>query len=251
MLLTALVNAHREGRLLGAALRSVERARQCASLDDEDFEVLLVLDRPDELTLTVAEHHASMITRSVVVDHGDLGLARNAGIALAQGRVLANLDGDDLWGSRWLERGLEFVRTAYGDLILHAQIAQYFGEDQTTWQSPSMLDPEFRVMSMLGTNPWTSLVMAPVSVFRMCRYRETSTDLRFGYEDWAWNCDTVARGLNHVTVPGTVHFVRRRHASLSRQYLRHAALPIPHDLSLQRARELDSIRLSERKQPSE
>lgn len=251
MLLTALVNAHREGRLLGAALRSVERARQRASLRREDFEVLVVLDRPDELTLKVAEHHAAIVTRSVVVDHGDLGCARNAGTSLARGRIVANLDGDDLWGSMWLKQGLKFMDGVSGELILHAQIAQYFGEDQTAWQSPSMLDPGFRVVSMLGTNPWTSLVMAPVAVFRRCPYRATPADHRFGYEDWAWNCDTVAEGLNHVTVPGTVHFVRRRLASLSRQSLRHAALPIPHSLSLERARELDSTRLSERTNPSE
>ena len=245
MLITALVNAHHEGRLLGAALRSVEKARRRASLDDDDSEVVLVLDRPDELTLTVAEHHVALVTHLVVVDHGDAGLARNAGVERARGGIMANLDGDDLWGSRWLEKGLAFMRREDREVILHAQIAQYFGGDSTAFQSPSMSDPAFRVVSMLGSNPWPSLAMAPTSVFRGCPYRATPVDHSFAYEDWSWNCDTVAQGLKHETVPGTVHFVRRRLASLSRHSVNRAALPIPHSLSLQRARELDSARLTE------
>jgi glycosyltransferase involved in cell wall biosynthesis len=242
MRLTALVNAHREGRLLGATLKSVEQARQKALLTEDDFEVILVLDRPDELTRTIAENWTMTAVSVVIVDYGDAGLARNAGVALARGGIISNLDGDDLWGSRWLELGLGFLGGTNGEVILHAQIAQYFGGDNTAFQSPSMADPAFRVVSMLSRNPWSSLVMAPASVFRRYPYRETSEDHRFAYEDWSWNCDTVAAGLEHLTVPGTVHFVRRRSASLSRESLGRAALPIPHALTLQRAREVESTR---------
>jgi glycosyltransferase involved in cell wall biosynthesis len=246
VLLTALVNAHREGRLLGAALRSVDRARRKASLDKADFEIVLVLDAPDKLTTEVAHQFSTVHTRILVVDHGDAGRARNAGVAAARGSVLANLDADDLWGVSWLQRGLEELCRFDGNVVLHAQIAQYFGGDTTSWQSPSMSDPEFRVASMLCSNPWTSLVMAPTAVFEEYRYRDTRTDHRFAYEDWSWNCDTVAAGLEHMTVPRTVHFVRRRAISLSRQSLRRAALPIPHSLSLERARQLDSARMARR-----
>ena len=240
MLISAMVNGHREGRLLSAALRSVRKARDVAGLSDAEMEVLLVLDRPDEVTLEVAARCAELITSMVVVDFGDAGLARNAGVNETKGRAIATLDADDVWGSQWLNKGLAYASELDEPAVLHAQVAQYFDADQTGFQSPCMSDPKFRVVSVLGSNPWTSLVIADGDTFRAVPYRPTPPDHRFAYEDWAWNCDTIAAGYPHRIVPTTVHFVRRRSGSLSRRSLGQRALPIPHNLTLERALEIDS-----------
>ena len=81
MILSVIVNGHREGRYLTAALRSVQQALETAGLDDSQAEVLLVLDRPDDLTSEVAERGRFSGLRNITVDFGDLGSSRNAGIA--------------------------------------------------------------------------------------------------------------------------------------------------------------------------
>ena len=235
MLVSALVNGHREGRLLWHALKSVHAAAEVASSNraNVEVEVVLVLDRPDDLMLEVSREMRSLISTTVVADVGDLGCARNVGIENATGDVLAILDVDDFWGSSWLRDGLLHL-DAHGPAVLHPQVSQYFGSEVSGWHSPCMSDPGFPVATLLGNNVWTSAAMAPIEIFRAVPYRARPSAGRFGYEDWSWNCDTIAAGYSHYIVPNTVHFIRRRETSLSRMMMRANCLPIPHDLTLER-----------------
>ena len=99
------------------------------------------------------------------------------------------------------------------------------------WQSPDMDDPEFRVSRLLIENCWTSLAFAPTELFRRFPYPETQDHRQFGYEDWAWNGNTIAAGIRHHIVPRTVHFIRKRRTSLSISSRDAGALTIPHALS--------------------
>lgn len=243
MRVSALINGHREGRLLWHALQSVEIAASAVASRAVEVEVILVLDRPDNTMLEASREWASTIDKTLIADVGDLGLARNIGVSEATGEVLALLDADDFWGTGWLRDGLRYLADSGPMTIVHPQISQYFGGERTKWHSPCMSDPMFNVSTLLINNVWTSAAMSSLDTFRALPYRSRSSDGRFGYEDWSWNCDTIAAGYSHEIVPQTIHFIRRRDSSLSRTMLRGNCLPIPHDLTLQRALEIDAERL--------
>lgn len=236
MILTVLVNAHREGRYLTAAIRSVHEALVVAELEPpKDAEILLVMDRPDDITVDVANLLDVPGLRRIVVDHGDLGSSRNAGIVEARGQYLALLDADDVWGSHWIRRGLADPRID-DTAIMHPQMAVTFPDRINCWQSPDMADPAFHVTRLLIENCWTSLALARTEVFRAFPYRTTHDHRQYGYEDWAWNGDTIAAGFSHHIVPETVHFIRKRNSSLSASSSTAGALPIPHALTAAKAR---------------
>lgn len=237
MILSVVVNGHREGRYLTAALRSVKIALDTAGLRGARSEVILILDRPDQDTIAVAEAQQFEEMTIFAVDFGDLGSSRNAGISKARGDYVALLDGDDVWGPQWIRRGLEFAEEHPGS-VLHPQMAVTFPNHLYCWQSPDMASGDFQLARLLIENCWTSLAMAPTDIFRRFPYKSTDDHRRFGYEDWAWNGDTIAAGIRHRIVPQTVHFIRKRETSLSMASSNARALTISHALSAERVRQL-------------
>lgn len=219
-------------------MRSVKAALQNAGLDSSNAEILLSLDRPDDITREVAQTplFADVLTQEV--DFGDPARSRNACIQRAQGEWIALLDGDDVWGSSWLERGLAFGE-GKPDAVLHAQIIVTFPE-VNVWQSPDMQDPAFRPSRLLVDNCWTSLALARTDLFRRFPYVPVEDATHFGFEDWAWNCETVSQGVQHRIVPQTAHFVRKKSQSRNSLSSDSGALTAPHGLTTARVRALEA-----------
>ncbi len=238
MIVSVAVTAHREGRYLSAAIRSVRNALACAGLDGSDSEILLSLDRPDEVTREVSQGPLFEGVLTEEVDFGDPARSRNACIERARGEWVGLLDGDDVWGRQWLRRGLEFGSDQQS-AVLHAQVIVTFPELHV-WQSPDMKDPAFSHSRLLVDNCWTSLALARTELFRRFPYVALEDASSFGYEDWTWNCDTVAAGVHHRIVPQTVHFVRKKPHSRNSVSSDSGALTAPHDLTTARVRELDA-----------
>src|SRR5256885_1210877 len=100
--ITAIVNLHAEGVLAYASLKSLFQAKVFAEAAGLRVETLAVMDKASDETLEVVRLYNSQGIRSLRVEHGDLGQARNSGVEAATGEWIAFLDGDDLWGANWL-----------------------------------------------------------------------------------------------------------------------------------------------------
>lgn len=215
-----------------ASFRSAKEAKRIAEGDGIRVEIVIVADRPNLETKLYLETVIADATQVVEVDFGDLGMARNAGVLAAEGDFIAFLDGDDLWGDTWLAAAHAAAKADTAPIVWHPEASLFFGDQiDSYWlrhydQGSSEAD-----WLLLGhRNLWTALSFASASVYREMPYRRNAIDAGFGYEDWAWNCDTIMLGWKHRIVPGTAHLIRMSADSLVRRTAAGKALPTPTDL---------------------
>lgn len=211
--ISAIVTFHREGILAHNTLTSYAMSRDFFRAEGGDIEFVLVLDCADEATSRVVRTHPLLDGTETIVDTGvgDAALARNEGLAKATEEYFAVLDGDDLISRRYFSNHFSEARKLGRNVILHPEMVLSFGMYNTfNWQ----VDQEgeyFDRPSLLTVNPWICAAFAHRSVFESvqsvaCYPSETG----FGYEDWYWNCETIAKGFVHRLAWGTVYFYRRK-----------------------------------------
>jgi glycosyltransferase involved in cell wall biosynthesis len=227
--ITAILNVHCEGTLARGSLLSIANARKVAEASGVTVDVIAVADCSDQQTLDVLTEAQGVRVVETGVD--DLGLARNVGAAEATGRYLAFLDGDDLWGPRWLRGAYEAAQAESRSVVWHPEASLYFGSKHPPhW----LVHPDQETVEgdwvLLGVrNQWTSS-FAPRETYLQIPYRQTNLAAGFGSEDWSWNSEVVAHGYLHKPVPGTAHLVRVRPASLVRRTTADNALMPPSTL---------------------
>lgn len=212
-----LITFHGEGILAHSTLNSIERCRRFAEGAGISTEYIWVLDSASDETREVLLAHpaAAGNVRIVEVSHLDLGASRNSGIQAATGEAIAILDGDDYFSANWIERAWYYLQE-YGDrTIIHPEFVVNFGAHAAyCWQvdqAGQNYDPD----GLLVNNFWTSWTFAKRSVYLAHPYCETRPlATGFGYEDWHWNCQTVAAGLQHRLALKSVGFYRRKRSSL-------------------------------------
>jgi glycosyltransferase involved in cell wall biosynthesis len=229
---TAIINAHREGLLAQPSLRSLSEAVKKAEDAGLTVEIVSVLDRPDPTTREVFERFANeqRNIRLMDVDHGDPGLSRNSGVSAAQGAWIALLDADDLWCSNWLSDAYRAAESDGRQVAWHPEVNVYFGINPHIFTHVDMEDPSYEHAGLALYNYWTSLCLAPRSLFLEVPYRGSALNQQIGYEDWTWNMDVVASGALHKIVPGTGHAIRMKEVSVLRQTNAMRSLPIPSEL---------------------
>lgn len=215
--ISLLITFHGEGILAHTTLNSVERCRKYAESSGLKLEYIWVLDDADSETREVLfAHSASQANPKVVeVSHRDLGASRNSGIDVARGRAVAILDGDDYFSANWIEHAWNAL-IRFGDrAILHPEIVVNFGAHAAYGWQTDQLSPTFNRSGLFMNNYWTSWTFSARSTYIECPYMVTRPyETGFGYEDWHWNCETVAAGYIHRLVEGTVGFYRRKKTSL-------------------------------------
>lgn len=106
---SVVVCAFNEERILGECLKGL------VALDypKDRYEVLVIDDESTDSTFTIASNFISNLgtdaprIRLIRILHGGLSVARNSGIRLSEGSVIAFIDGDAVPDPRWLD---ELVR---------------------------------------------------------------------------------------------------------------------------------------------
>lgn len=210
--ISLVVTFHSERLLAATTLASLARCLASATKAGYRCELVCVLDRIDSQTDATVRRHAPLGTVFVDADVGDPGGARNVGIAQAKGRYLGVADGDDYYSRDWLVAAVRFLDgKGDGRSIARPEYVVSFGAIEDFVEQIDQSDPLFSDSALITTNFWSCTSFALRETYLDVPYRvNLSKATAFGYEDWHWNCETVARGYTHHPVPRTVHFYRRK-----------------------------------------
>lgn len=211
--ISAVITFHREGVLAHATLRSYGKSRQWARAAGISIQFILVLDNADEVTRHTVTGHPDLDGTEVLLDLavGDCAEARNAGIAKSFGKYICTLDGDDLISADYFTKHKLQADGMGSNVVLHPEMVVSFGMYSSfNWQVDQGGDYYDR-NGLLTVNPWVSAGFARREVYlsipyAACRPAQTG----FGYEDWYWNCETIAQGVEHRLAWGTAYFYRRK-----------------------------------------
>jgi len=209
-----ILTGHREGRLIHRTVRSAEIAADYARERGIATEIIAVLDSPDEETTNYFESRRDVFSIVEEIEVRDPGVSRNRGVELAHGKYVCFLDGDDLFSQNWVEAAYRFA-TSYPDeqLVLHPDLNLCFGTHLAVFPHVDSRSEGFYGLNLLQFNLWSALCFVSREFFRDGnQYLSTDLSSGFGHEDWHWNCETSVNGAVHRTVPGTVHFLRRKPA---------------------------------------
>jgi glycosyltransferase involved in cell wall biosynthesis len=230
--ISAILNVHNEGLLAHSSFLSLLDAKAAAEARGLSVEILVVADTPDHDTARYLEIPSQLGAKVLETTVDDLGLARNVGVQAASSRFVAFLDGDDIWSANWLADAHSAAVQDNRDVVWHPEASLYFGDNVAPyWLMHPDMDADVDLWVRLALqNPWTSLAFTAREIHLHVPYRRTELTSGFGYEDWAWNADTIADGIIHKVVPRTGHLLRVKGSSLVRRTGTAKALMTPSHL---------------------
>ena len=208
--ISCIIAAHHEGIMLHWSLLSYEAMRRYAEDHGAQVEWILVLDRADEETVRVALNHPALRKSDTVIhaDNGSLSKTRNTGITIANGDIICILDADDYYTKNFLWEGAK-AALANDGCIVHPHFMLNFGAVTLIHELWDMRShPEIDAAGLVFQHPWSSAVIAQKKIFAHIPYLAFGKGL--GFEDWHWNCETIAHGYKHIIAQETVRFYRRR-----------------------------------------
>ena len=210
---TAVITLHREGLLAHSTLLNIDSCRREAEKFGLVTEFVITLDNADAETIQVVEDCKILRNTDKVlpVSFGDLSSCRNHAVAHAKGNFVGTFDGDDYWSRNWI---IECVRAiGYTDRshIFHPDLMIAFGAWNAYWWQIDQSSEFYKKESLLVSNYWNACAFAAREVFEAVPYEVSRVgEEGFGFEDWHWNCETIANGYTHGTAKNTARFERRK-----------------------------------------
>lgn len=209
--ISVVIPPHHIGRLAHHTMRSLFRAIEYASLRGITTEIVIVMDRPDEKTKKYISRYENSELTLETVDFGDLGLTRNFGVKLSAGKYITFLDDDNLYCKNWIYKAVRYLEESNSHIIVHPEYHVAFDAENGIWIQISSNDSnKFNVANLIEYNYWDAICATKREILLKYSYQPTTASKGFGYEDWHFNCETLAAGIEHIVVPGTVHFMRKK-----------------------------------------
>jgi glycosyltransferase involved in cell wall biosynthesis len=216
-MVSAIMTFHGEKVLAHFALLGLERLRVAADEGGIATELIAVLDSADPETARIVKEHPSIRRQDQILEvrNADLASSRNDGIAHAIGSYIAILDGDDYYSRNWLVAALQKAQASDGDRIIHPELTISFGAFHCVARTFDMETEKYPLASCMMEHPWISCSFGRRDIYLRHPYQPTNVaSTGLGYEDWHWNLETVADGIQHTTAPRTALFYRRKVSSM-------------------------------------
>ncbi len=210
-----LANFHGERHLVYPALRSITLAVQEAARKGVFCRILVVIDRGDPVTREQVHRFAGPVDIEEI-ECGNLGDARNYGMARIDTKYTATLDGDDLFDRDWLWKGVRFLEELKDDRAVgHTQVRLSFGNELCGRLHLPSASSLFHPLYLISSWQYAADLILPTPLYQ--HYPLTPNDHENGLaaEDWFWTCESIVNGIRHVIIPETVYFYRRQASHLS------------------------------------
>jgi glycosyltransferase involved in cell wall biosynthesis len=234
---SVIVTCHNEQSYLINSLESVKRniEHHLSFVLDASYEIILVLDNPDEVTKSIAKYWATKNKFVHVIHsiHGDVGISRNLGISHSKFDVIFLLDGDDCWGLSWLTKSISHFQSNPATVILHPELVLYKSvKIDSIRRHIATIDPDFDPWILSKENLWTSSISCFRSIFDSINFPNgsTKTSNLYAYEDWSFFRESYNIGIPHLVIPETVHLVNTRIMSNTAMSYEAQHFPWPSDL---------------------
>ncbi|MEW6139817.1 MAG: glycosyltransferase [Thermodesulfobacteriota bacterium] len=216
--ISLILTLHNEGRMVHRTMRSVERSVSMARSKGKTVEVVAILDCvTDKVLKDVLVHWQKKMQDCLItheVEYAELGRSRNFGTRHSSGQFIAFLDGDDLISENWLCLAHD-VCSSRGTAIARPELVYFFPDKRPLLHSTRNRiywhPQDANLRELLGENLWVSVLLAERPAFEMFPY--SAKEGGYAYQDWLWNCQTIAAGYVNVPVNGTLAGIRKKSAT--------------------------------------
>jgi glycosyltransferase involved in cell wall biosynthesis len=215
--LSLVVTVHSETLVCGPTMESAERAVAAARTSGHSVELIIALDNPTEETTDYFDQSCFDDWDRRVMHEGDPGKVRNAIVPQTAGRFVAFLDGDDLFSENWLADGVTRLKRAEAEgtrVIAHPELNVIFDGGTQMNHNIDQDSPLFTPHFLYVRNCYDTLCLTPRDAHLQVPYGGRDIARGISREDWQFAVETMARGWQHVVVPDTIIFKRRRDTSM-------------------------------------
>lgn len=229
--ISGIVTFHSEGELAAHTLQGMELTRRYAEKVGIIVEFVAVLDCAINETARVVKSSSVLRDYDQIIEvrNRDLGSSRNSGIQAARGNFIGIFDGDDFYSENWLIAALNIAQSFSKECVVHPELQISFGNVHCIAQIVDMnKQPNYPLQNCLAVHPWISCSFAAKSVYQKIPYCRTDTkETGFGFEDWHWNLETIAKGCQHICAYRTAHYYRRKPTSMLTEMVSSGAIIRP------------------------
>ena len=205
--ISLIITAHNEGLLAHKTMLSAFKAIEELEKEKISYEIIVHIDNGDEYTKEYFKRYENDKNIRIFNNNfGDLSSSRIFSVKKAKGEYIAFADADDLYSSNWL---ISFYNQVKGkkDTIAHFNYILTFGGWNTILEDLTDLNEKDEFLYAFDSNVYGSPCMLHKDIFSDIKQRANIPP--FGYEDWQWYVDTMAKGYKHKIAKGTVLFYRR------------------------------------------
>ena len=205
---TAILNVHNEEDYIDKTLLSLKEAVWYAKDNNIEVKVIVIADNPSDGMHQFLYEKKYEWLNFEIVNFRDPGLSRNYAAGISKSEFICFFDGDDLWSYNWISECFNFYKSQSKEIVCHPESSIYFGEKEHIFFHPDSTSNDFYPWQLIQNNYWTSQVFLKRETYLNTPQIKSNIENGFGYEDWQWNCNTLAKGIEHRPVPNTYHFIR-------------------------------------------